>query len=365
MKLFEISNYLNEIVPLDFQEEYDNSGLIIGREDSEIKSVLVCLDCTAEVLAEAIEKGCNLIICHHPLIFNGIKKITSSNKNQKIILKAIESKIAIYAIHTNLDNIYGGVSFKLAEKIGLTNVDFLKPKTGLLTKLTTYCPKAHTEKLKSVLFELGAGKVSDLYDQCAFTSNGTGTFRPLDGSSPNIGDFKKYNMVEEDKIEIVFYSYMSSKIINALKTNHPYEEVSYSTIVINNSTNVGSGAIGKLSRSMTNDEFLYYVKNKLNLSNIRYTKDKFKKQIKKVAVCGGSGRFLLNHALKSKADVFITSDFKYHDFLDVDEQMIVYDIGHFESEVHTQKLIYGILKEKFSKLAVQLSNKCSNPILYY
>ena len=365
MKLFEISNYLNEIVPLDFQEEYDNSGLIIGREDSEIKSVLVCLDCTAEVLAEAIEKGCNLIICHHPLIFNGIKKITSSNKNQKIILKAIESKIAIYAIHTNLDNIHGGVSFKLAEKIGLTSVDFLKPKTGLLTKLITYCPKTHTEKLKSALFELGAGKVSNLYDQCAFTSKGTGTFRPLDGSSPHLGDIKKYNIVEEDKIEIVFYSYMTSRIINALKNNHPYEEVSYSTIVINNSTNVGSGAIGKLSKSMTNDDFLYYVKNKLNLSNIRYTKDNFKKQIKKVAVCGGSGRFLLNHALKSKADVFITSDFKYHDFLDVDEKIIVYDIGHYESEIHTQKLIYGILKEKFSKLAVQLSKKCSNPILYY
>ena len=365
MKLFEISNYLNEIVPLDFQEEYDNSGLIIGREDSEIKSVLVCLDCTADVLDEAIKKGCNLIICHHPLIFSGIKKITNSNKNQKIILKAIESNIAIYAMHTNLDNVYGGVSFKLAEKIGLTNVNFLKPKTDLLTKLTTYCPNSHTEKLKSVLFEMGAGKVSELYDQCAFTSKGTGTFRPLDGTSPHLGDVKKYNLVEEDKIEIVFYSHMSSKIINALKTNHPYEEVSYSTIVINNSTNVGSGAIGELSKIMTNDEFLYHLKNKLDLSNIRYTKDSFKKQIKKVAVCGGSGRFLLNHALKSKADIFITSDFKYHDFLDVDEKIIVYDIGHYESEIHTQKLIYGILKEKFSKLAVQLSKKCSNPILYY
>ena len=365
MKLFEISNYLNEIVPLDFQEEYDNSGLIIGREDLEIKSVLICLDCTAEVLDEAIQKGCNLIVCHHPLIFNGLKKITSSNKNQKIILKAIESNIAIYAIHTNLDNIYGGVSFKLAEKIGLTDVDFLKPKINLLTKLTTYCPKPHTEKLKSALFDLGAGKVSTFYDQCAFTTEGSGSFRPLDGSNPHIGDFKKCNLVDEDKIEMVFYSYLSSKIINSLKANHPYEEVSYTTTVINNSSNVGSGAIGKLSKSMTNDQFLCYIKDKLKLSTVRYTKDIFKKQIKKVAVCGGSGRFLLNQALKLKADVFITSDFKYHDFLDVDEKIIVYDIGHYESEIHTQKLIYGILKEKFSKLAVQLSKKCSNPILYY
>ena len=365
MKLFEISNYLDTRVPLALQEEYDNCGLLIGNKNTHIKSILVSLDCTEEVVDEAIKNNHNLIVSHHPLIFSGVKKITESNYVEKIIKKAIKHDISIYAMHTNLDNIYGGVSFQIADKLHLQNNQILKPKTSILTKMTTYCPSSHTELVKNALFENGAGRVGPLYDRCSFVSSGQGSFRPLDGANPFSGKVGKDALCQEDKIEVVFYSYLKSQILSSLKEAHPYQEVAYVFDDIQNESQAGSGVIGELRKSMSLDSFLAHVKKTMNTKIIKYNKIDPQQTIKKVAVCGGSGRFLLEDAIFNQADVFITSDFKYHDFFDTNNQITVCDIGHYESEFYTQQLIYSILKEKFSKLAVRLTSVCTNPILYY
>ena len=365
MKLFEISNYLDTRVPLALQEEYDNCGLLIGNKNTNINSILVSLDCTQEVVDEAINNNHNLIVSHHPLIFSGVKKITESNYVEKTIKKAIKHDIAIYAMHTNLDNIYGGVSFKIADQINLTNNRILKPKTSLLTKMTTYCPSTHTDLVKNALFRSGAGRVGSFYDRCSFVSSGTGSFRPLDGSNPFSGKVGEDSLCQEDKIEVIFYSYLKSQILSSLKEVHPYQEVAYSFDNIKNESDAGSGVIGEFKKAMSLNDFLAHIKKTMNTNIIKYNKITPQKNIKKVAICGGSGRFLLEDAISSRADAFITSDFKYHDFFDTNNQIVACDIGHYESEFYTQQLIYSILKEKFSKLAVRLTGLCTNPILYY
>ena len=365
MKLFEISNYLDTRVPLALQEEYDNCGLLIGNKDTKITSILIALDCTEEVLDEAIKNKSNLIITHHPLLFKSIKKIIGSNYVEKIIEKAITNNIAIYAMHTNLDNMYGGVSFKIASKIALKNPKILKPKNNVLTKLTTYCPPTHTEIVKNALFEIGAGRVGQLYDRCSFHSNGQGSFRPLEGSAPYLGDVGKDEVCQEDKIEVIFYTYLKPKILSTLLNAHPYQEVSYIFTEMTNESQTGSGVIGDLKKEMTLINFLDYVKQVMGCNVIKYTNSNDKEFIKKVAVCGGAGSFLLDDAIRAKADVYISSDFKYHDFFETNNQINIFDIGHYESEYFTQELILEIVKEKFSKLAVHLTNVCTNPILYY
>jgi len=365
MKLFEISNYLDTRVPLAFQEEYDNCGLLIGDKKMQIKSILVCLDCTEDVIDEAITSNHNLIISHHPLLFQGLKKITGSDYIQKIVSKAIKNDIAIYAMHTNLDNIYGGVSFQIANKISLQNPRILKPKTNLLTKLSVYCPEAYTDKVKNALFASGAGRVGEFYDRCSFVSHGMGSFRSLEGANPFAGNIGQESLSKEDEIEVIFYSYLKPKILSALNQAHPYEEVAYTCHVIDACSPCGSGVIGELKTEMSLNKFLAHVKKHMRCDSIKYTAKNDKTIIKTVALCGGSGSFLLQDAIQNKADVYISADFKYHDFFDSNNEIIVLDIGHYESEYFTQHLIFDILKEKFSKLAVHLTSVCTNPVLYY
>jgi len=365
MKLFEISNYLDTRVPLALQEDYDNCGLLIGEKNMEIKSVLVCLDCTEDVIDEAINNKHNLIISHHPLLFQGLKKITGSNYIQKIVKKAIKHDIAVYAMHTNLDNIYGGVSFQIANQISLQKPQILKPKTNLLTKLSVYCPDTYTDKVKNALFASGAGRVGEFYDRCSFVSNGTGSFRPLEGANPFSGKIGKERSCKEDEIEVIFYSYLKPKILSALHESHPYEEVAYTCNEIDTGSPFGSGVIGQLKKAMPLSKFLAHIKKQMKCNTIKYTNAIDKKMIKTVALCGGSGSFLLQDAIQNKADVYISSDFKYHDFFDSNNKIIILDIGHYESEYFTQHLIFEILKEKFSKLAIHLTSVCTNPVLYY
>ena len=365
MKLFEISNYLDTRVPLAFQEEYDNCGLLIGTKDQKIDSVLICLDCTEEVLDEAIKHKHNLIIAHHPIVFQGVRKIIGKNYVERIIQKAIKHDVAIYAMHTNLDNIYGGVSFQIANKIGLKHAQILKPKTNLLTKLSVYCPTSHVDKVKNALFKSGAGKVGEFYDRCSFVSSGVGSFRPLEGASPFSGNIGKESLIEEDELEVIFYSYLKPKMLSVLKQTHPYEEVAYTCVEMDNYSFCGSGVIGDLRKEMLLANFLSYVKKTMKTSVIRYAQSNNAAKIKRVAVCGGSGSFLLQDAIQNNADVFISSDFKYHDFFETNHKISILDIGHYESEYFTQHLIFDIVKEKFSKLAVHLTSVCTNPVLYY
>ena len=365
MKLFEITNYLDTRVPLAFQEEYDNCGLLIGDKSLEVDSVLISLDCTEAVVDEAIENKHNLIISHHPLIFHGVKKIIGANYVESIIKKAIKYDIAIYAMHTNLDNIHGGVSFQIAKKILLQNTKILKPKTNLFSQLSVYCPAAYTTEVQNALFASGAGRVGDSYDRCSFLSKGMGSFRPLEGAKPFTGSIGEESSSEEDKIEVIFYSFLKSKILSTLSDVHPYEEVAYTCNEIDIPSPCGSGVIGELKTKMTVNDFLKHVKQKMHCNTIKYNLVSNKKHIQKVAICGGSGSFLLKDAIAQDADVYVSSDFKYHDFFDSNNQIMLFDIGHYESEYFTQQLIFDILKENFSKLAIHLTEVCTNPVLYY
>ena len=363
MRLKQICDSIEEFAPLAYQESYDNSGLICGDYNMQINSVLLCIDSTEEVVDEAIAKGCNLIIAHHPIVFSGLKRFTGSNYIERTIIKAIKNDIAIYAAHTNLDNVCGGVNSKIAEKLNLINTSILAPKSGMLKKLIVFVPDASSERVRSALFEAGAGRIGN-YAECSFSTSGVGTFKPEVGSTPYVGEQNKQHHENEVKVETIYPAYMEGQIIAAMLKNHPYEEVAYDTIVLSNKHKlVGSGLVGELKEEMDEKHFLEYLKKQMNASQIRYTRLRGKK-VKRVAVCGGSGSFLLEKAIKAKADVFITGDFKYHQFFDSDNQLVIADIGHYESEQFTVELFYEILKKKFNTFALLISSTNTNPINY-
>lgn len=363
MKIKDVTSYLESIAPLDFQESYDNSGLIVGDLESEVTSVLICLDSVEEVIDEAIENKCNLVIAHHPIIFSGLKRLNGKNDIERSIIKAIKNNISIYAIHTNLDNIKGGVSSKIADIIKLKNQKILTPKKGILRKLEVYCPKDSVEKVRKSLFEAGAGAFGT-YKHCSFLSSGEGTFIPNEDANPVIGKIGYEERVEEVKIEVVFPSNIQSRIIESMKISHPYEEVAYQVYILENiMQEVGLGIVGELDKEVSSSKFLKILKNRMRTDCIRHT-NIIKKTIKKVAVCGGSGSNLIDYAKEVGADIFITSDFKYHEFFIADDDIIIADIGHYESEQFTKELIYDLLVNNFHKFAVQLSKVNTNPINY-
>lgn len=364
MKIKEITQYLESLAPLAYQESYDNSGLIVGQGDEEVSKILISLDCTEAVVDEAIAKGCNLIISHHPIVFKGIKKFNNKNYVERTVIKAIKNDIALYAIHTNLDNVVGGVNFKIAEKLGLQNKAVLSPKSGLLKKLAVYVPRASVEGVRRALFDAGAGAIGN-YDECSYNTAGYGTFKPLSRADPAIGEVGTQERVEETKIEVVFPSNIERKIVVAMLASHPYEEVAYNIITLDNTLQtIGSGVIGNLEEGISGEEFLAYLKDKLKLKVIRHT-ELLNKPIQRVAVCGGAGGFLLNEAKRSGADIFITADYKYHEFFDAENDIIIADVGHFESEQFTQELLLEVIQKKFANFAVLLTETDTNPIKYY
>ncbi|WP_159634478.1 Nif3-like dinuclear metal center hexameric protein [Sphingobacterium composti Ten et al. 2007 non Yoo et al. 2007] len=364
MKIKEITSYLESIAPLAYQESYDNSGLIVGSPNDEVSKALISLDCTEDVVDEAIAKGCDIIISHHPIVFKGLKKFNNKNYVERTVIKAIKNNIALYAIHTNLDNVLGGVSSKIAEKLELVNHAILSPKSGLLKKLGVYVPRANVEEVRQALFNAGAGSIGD-YDQCSYNTSGYGTFRPLEGANPAIGEVGAHERVEETKIEVIFPQQLERQIVVSMLAAHPYEEVAYHCITLDNKFQyVGSGAIGNLAEAMEAEQFLAYLKDKLKLNVIRHTKLSSKK-INRVAVCGGAGGFLLNEAKRSGADIFITADYKYHEFFDAEDDIIIADIGHYESEQFTQELLLEIIQKKFVNFAVLLTGIDTNPIKYF
>ena len=363
MKIKEITQFLEGIASLNYQESYDNSGLIVGDENKEITSVLICLDSVEKVIDEAIENGCNLVIAHHPIVFSGLKKLNGKNHIERTIIKAIKNDIAIYAIHTNLDNIKGGVSSKIADRLGLKNQKILAPKRDLLRKLEVFVPKENAEKVQDALFSAGAGSIGD-YKNCSFQSEGVGTFLPSEDANPVVGEKGKQERVEEVKIEVIFPKNMEKRLISEMKKAHPYEEVAHQIYILDNVfQEVGSGIVGELETEIDSKMFLETLKKTMKTVCIRHTK-LVKNIIKKVAVCGGSGSFLLNNAKGVGADIFITADFKYHEFFNAENDIIIADIGHYESEQFTMELIYDLLINNFSKFAVRLSKVNTNPINY-
>lgn len=364
MKIADVIRVLEEEAPLAYQESYDNCGLIIGNPETELTNALICLDSTEAIVEEAIQTGCNLIIAHHPIVFSGLKKINGKNYVERTVIKAIQNNIAIYAIHTNLDNIYSGVNQKIAQVLGLSNTYILSPKNNSLRKLSVFCPESHSEQVRLAMTQSGAGTIGN-YDQCSFNSKGIGTFRANEKAKPFIGESNEIHHEPEVKVEVIFPFPLQENILRAMRSNHPYEEVAYDLFMLENKNQtLGSGMVGELSEEMSETEFLGLLKSRLGTSCVRHTA-LLGKKVKKIALCGGSGSFLLKDAIREKCDFFVTADFKYHEFFDAENRIIIADVGHYESEQFTKELLRDFLMKKFRTFAPLLSSINTNPVNYF
>ncbi|PKB43376.1 dinuclear metal center YbgI/SA1388 family protein [Cellulophaga sp. RHA19] len=364
MTVKEITNIIEDFAPLNYAEDFDNVGLLIGNATTKVTGVLVTLDTLENVVDEAIAQNCNLIVSFHPIIFSGLKKITGANYVERVVLKAIKNDIAIYSMHTALDNSNKGVNAKICEVLGLTNTKILIPQKGTIKKLTTYVPKKEAAELKEVLFAAGAGNIGN-YSNCSFTTIGTCSFKPNEKANPTIGEIGKTQTEEEVQINVTFEKAKEKKILQALFKNHSYEEVAYEiTTLENTNQNIGMGMVGELENPVNETKFLQDLKIKMNADCVRHS-NLLNKKIKKVAVLGGSGSFAIAAAKAVNADVFITADLKYHQFYEAENKILLADIGHFETEQFTKNLLVEILTKKIPNFAVSLSESITNPIKYF
>lgn len=364
MLIEDVINALESIAPPILQEDYDNAGLITGSEKDVCTGCIVCLDTTEDVIQEAIDMGYNLVVAHHPIVFKGLKKITGKNYVERTIIKAIQNNIAIYAIHTNLDNVLQGVNGNIADKIGLQNCRTILPKENTLRKLSIFVPKTHEDVVLNALFSAGAGNIGK-YAECSFASVGTGSFKASEGSKPFVGKHGIRHLEQEAKLEVIYPFWLQNIIISAMLQAHPYEEVAYDIFELKNPVSeFGSGIIGTLSEEIPINDFLVNLSKIFDLQCIKHTKI-IKNNIKTIALCGGAGSFLIANAISTGADAYITSDIKYHEFFDADGKILLIDIGHFESEQFTIDLILEVLKQKFPNFATLKTGINTNPVKYW
>ncbi|MGB0839250.1 MAG: Nif3-like dinuclear metal center hexameric protein [Chitinophagales bacterium] len=352
MTIRKITNYLESIAPLKYQESYDNAGLIVGNPSVQCTKALLCLDSTEAVIDEAIEKGCNLVIAHHPIVFSGLKKITGRNYIERVIIKAIKNDIAIYAAHTNLDNVHNGVNRKIAEKLGLQNCRILAPKKDALLKLDISCPIDHADQFRKILLKAGGNHVLDF---------GISSFNTLSIATPKQNTSQTATLL----ITLAFPAHLEGNMLNAIKHHHPSPQPTYHLQTLKNKNqHLGAGMIGQLRTPMDLTAFLGLLQNKMNVACVRHTRP-LKQRIQKVAVCGGSGSFLLPKAISAGADIFVTADYKYHQFFDADKRIVIADIGHYESEQFTIELFQEIISKKFPNFVAILSKVNTNPVHYF
>lgn len=393
MKVREITDYLNSIFLPVYQETYDNAGFLVGDPAREVSGVLATTDVTDAVIDEAIALGANLIVSHHPLIFGGLKRLTPDSATPRMVIRLIENGIGVYAAHTNLDNLQQGVNGILARKLGLEGCRILRPVEGVLRKLVTYVPTADADRVRQALFDAGAGGIG-AYDCCSYNSDGFGTFRASEGCHPHCGQIGELHREAETRIEVIYEKRLERKLIRALVEAHPYEEPAYDCIPLDNALpTVGAGMVGRLREPMAAADFFAMVKERLGLPVVRISqmgfgnskfiieKQQGKNQksatensqladhqpqftISKVALCGGSGAFLIGDAKSCGADVYLTADLKYHDFQSAEGRILLADIGHFESEQFAKEIFYDAISKKFSNFACHISQKDRGYICY-
>lgn len=363
MKIKEILSALEEMAPLAYAEDFDNVGLLVGDQESEATGVLVCHDALENIIDEAIAKKCNLVVCFHPILFSGLKKITGKNYVERAVIKAIKNDVAIYAVHTALDNHQEGVNKIFCDALGLINTKILIPKQNFIRKLVTYTIPENAEELRNALFDAGAGRIGN-YENCSFNSKGIGTYMGNEHSNPQVGERFEFVQGDEIKIEVTFEKHLENKILKALFKSHAYEEIAYEIYDLQNKhQNIGLGMIGELKNPMKEKEFLLFAKEKMQADGIRHS-NFIGKEVKKIAVLGGAGSFAIKNAIQAGADVFLTADLKYHQFYEAENQLLLADIGHFESERYTKNYIVEYLRKKILNFAVILSEENSNPVKY-
>ncbi|MEN9918032.1 MAG: hypothetical protein RL662_468 [Bacteroidota bacterium] len=363
MKIKEILSTLEQLAPLALQESYDNCGIQVGDANQELKSVLLCIDVTEEVMDEALRLGCNLIIAHHPLAFKKFKSLTGRTYVERCMIKACKHDVVVYAAHTNLDNAVGGVNYQLAKMLNLQQVRILTPQEKALVKLVTFVPIAHADSVRSVLFNAGAGHIGN-YDACSFNIAGEGTFRAGADTNPFVGEKEQLHIESEIRIELVLPAYKQKDVLRALLAIHPYEEPAYDFYILSNTwSQAGSGIVGTLPQPMEEEDFLYHLKDTLHLSSIQHSRYRGSK-ITDVALCGGSGAFLIPHAIAYGADVFVTGEARYNDFYDVEDKILLATVGHYESEICTKDIFFDLLSQKHPEVELNKSQFDHNPVKY-
>lgn len=363
MKVKDVIHVLEELAPNRYAEGFDNTGLLVGNNEDTVTGILVTLDTLESVVDEAIENNCNLIVSFHPIIFSGLKKITNATYVERVVIKAIQHNIAIFAIHTALDNSFQGVNAMICDKLKLENKKILIPQKETIKKLITFAPVKDAEKVRNALFDAGAGALGN-YSNCSFTLNGTGSFKGNEDSNPVLGKKGEIHFEEETQISITYQKHLESAVLKALFNAHPYEEVAYEITTLENSNqHIGMGMVGEFSSEKNASEFILYLKEHMNTSCVRHSKIT-SKPIKKVAVLGGSGSFAIEAAKRAGADAFVTADLKYHDFFKAESTLLLADIGHYESEQYTKELLHSFLNKKITNFAIVLSQTNTNPISY-
>ncbi|MDH6253068.1 dinuclear metal center YbgI/SA1388 family protein [Chryseobacterium sp. H1D6B] len=364
MTISEVVSEIERRIPLQQAEDFDNVGLLCGVPDREVTGILVCHDALENIVDEAVENRLNLIVCFHPIIFSGLKSLTGKNYVEKAVLKAVENKIAVYAVHTAFDNDFFGVNAGICNQLGLKEVKILQPKKNNLKQLTVFVPKDYTDQVKEALFSAGAGNIG-FYDECSFSIGGNGTFRPVEGSDPFSGQLNIRENADENMVSVIFEAYKQGQIIAAMKSSHPYEEVAHQIYSLDNENQYsGLGMYGELDEPMDEKDFLKMVKEKFNLEVIKHSALNNKK-IKRVGVLGGSGASGIKSAVSKKCDAYLTGDLKYHDYFLAESKMLICDIGHYESEQFVTQQLFEILSQKFSTFAISKSNEKTNPVNYF
>lgn len=363
MRVQDVMNELEKLAPTAYAEGFDNVGLLVGDAQAEVTKILVTLDTLEKVVDEAIEKGANLIVSFHPIVFSGLKKLTGRTYVERVVQKAIKHDINIYATHTALDNADLGVNHQICRQLNLKNTQILIPQKDTLRHLVTYVPNENADRLRKALAEAGAGNIGQ-YDHCSFSLNGQGSFRAKEGANPHVGEIGEVHTEAETRISVIYNKHLESSILKAMQSNHPYEEVAYEIFNLENTDpHIGMGMIGELEVEMDEAEFLSYLKEKMQSEVVRHSSF-LNKKVKRVAVLGGSGSFAISNAKQNGADVFVTADLKYHDFFQAESRILLADIGHYESEQFTKNLLTAYLSEKFPNFAILKSEINTNPVHY-
>ena len=364
MKVKDVASILEELAPLSYAEDFDNTGLLIGDKNATITGILVTLDTLETVVDEAISTNCNLIVSFHPIVFSGLKKITGATYVERVVAKAIKHDISVYAIHTALDNAWNGVNAMICETLQLKNKQILIPQSSTIKKIITYVPTGQAAQVRNALFRAGAGEIGN-YTNCSYTSTGIGSFNPNEKANPTLGKKGELHFEEETQIAVTYHKHLETAVLKALLDAHPYEEVAYEiTTLENKNQHIGMGMLGELASVMNETEFLLFLKTTMNTDCIRHSKLN-NRPIKKIAVLGGSGSFAIEAAKAAGADAFVTSDLKYHDFFKAENTILLTDIGHYESEQFTKELLHSFLNKKITNFAIVLAQTNTNPISYF
>lgn len=363
MLIGEIISIIEQYAPLPLQEDYDNCGLQVGTKSTPCSGVLLCVDVTPIIVDEAIERECNLIVAHHPLLFKGLKRITGATLVEQVVMKALKAGVAIYSSHTAMDNAEGGVSWQMAKMLNLSEIKTLDAQRGKLLKLSVMVPTDHAQRVRMALFEVGAGKLGN-YDCCSYSVDGLGSFRALEGANPYVGNKLEMHIEPEVRVDVVLPAWLRAQVETALIDVHPYEVPAYEFITLENEITTGSGVVGNLEEIISAQELIVRVKEIFGASMVRCTRFAPEMMVSRVAMCGGAGGFLARNAIGARAQAYITSDLRYHDFVNLADDILLIDIGHYESEQCTKDIFYRIITEKFANFAVYYSEKEQNPINY-